>query len=112
MIHLDVRYYYGRNINKLGRRRNPLKKHNRNEKKEVKQKLVRNKNLIEFVKLYIILTKQKDNKKLEKQYDLYEQFKTLNPKYSELKMTPIEHKLKVDLSDIIYSSKYNFLGLF
>ncbi|MFX1279664.1 MAG: hypothetical protein ACFFA3_09630 [Promethearchaeota archaeon] len=82
------------------------------KKKEITQKLVGNNNLIESVKLYIILTKQKDIKKNKKQYELYEQFKTLNPKYSERIMKPKEHILKVDSSDIIYSSKYNFLGIF
>ena len=82
MTSMDGRNYYGRNINKLGRGRNPLKKHNMNGKKEMKNKLVRNNELIESVKLYIILTKKIDIEKIKKQYELYEQFNTLNPKYS------------------------------
>ena len=78
----------------------------------MKQELVGQNNLIESLKLYIILTKQKDVEKIKKQYELYEQFKTLNPKYFELILTPKEHILKVNSSDIIYSSRYNYLGLF
>ena len=90
-----------------------------NRKKEMKQKLVSNNELIESLKLYIILLKQRDNllrqdniEKIKEQYELYDHFKTLNSKYSELMGKSKEHILKVDSSDIIYSNKYNFLGLF
>jgi hypothetical protein len=64
----------------------------------------------EFSVLLIILLKkssapkQIDNKVGIKQYELYN---TFNPRFFEIIIPLKEAKLKVDSSDIIYSSKYN-----
>ena len=97
---------------KLGRGEILLKK-NVNVNKIMVQKLVKENDPIEFLELFVILLKhsskqeQKDIEKVNKQHEIYEQYKNLNPKYSENIIPLKEAKLKVDSSDIIYSSKYN-----
>jgi len=79
----------------------------------MEQKLVRKNDLIDSSGLYIILLKhdskqeKRDIEEVKKQYKLYELYKILNPKYSENIIPLKEAKLKVDSSDIIFSSKYN-----
>ncbi len=81
-----------------------------NVKKKIEGKLGRENDSIEFWELFIIILKlsftrrKKDIEEAKKQYELY---KNLNPKYFENVITLKEAKLKVDSSDIIYSSKYN-----
>ena len=76
----------------------------------VKKKLVKENDHVKFSGLIIILLSkyptlgQKDIKEAQKQYELY---KTLNPRYSEIVIPLKEAKLKVDSSDLIYSSNYN-----
>ena len=81
-----------------------------NIKKKIEGTLVKESDSIEFSELFIVILKlrvthrQKDIEETKKQYKQYE---TLNPRYSE-KIIPLKQaKLKVDASDIIYSSKYN-----
>ena len=79
----------------------------------MEQKLVKKDELIKSLGQYIFLLRQdskRDKSDIEgarKQYKLYELYKTLNPKYSENIFSLKDAKLKVDSSDIIYSSKYN-----
>ena len=116
---MDVDVVLGRpnllwTCNKLGRGEILLIK-NVNVKKEMEQKLVKENDPIEFSELFIILLKhsskqeQKDIEKINKQHEIYEQYKNLNPKYSENIIPLKEAKLKVDSSDIIYSSNYNIV---
>jgi hypothetical protein len=64
-------------------------------------------------KLYVILlsdslnSEQKHIQEVKNQYRLYELYKNLNPKYSEEIIPLNEAILKVDSSDIVYSSKFN-----
>lgn len=84
-----------------------------NGKKEMGQELVRNN---EFSELYIILKTYNDKRekiKIEesqKQYELYELYENLNPRYSEAIIPPKEAKERIASSDIIYSSKYNIFS--
>ena len=103
-----------RTCKNLGRGKIFLKK-NMNVIKKIKQKFVKENDPIEFSELYIciillkqrVTQRQKDIEEVKKQYELYELYKNLNPKYSENFIPLKEAKLKVDSSDMIYSSKYN-----
>ena len=78
-------------------------------------KVVKEDNPIELSALFIIILKpssiqrQKNIEEAQKQYKLYKLYKNLNPKYFENIISLKRAKLKVDSSDIIYSSKYNFI---
>ncbi|MHA2399965.1 MAG: hypothetical protein ACXADU_13900 [Promethearchaeota archaeon] len=79
----------------------------------MEQKLVKKNDLIEFSNLYFFLIKydskqeQKDIKQIKKQYELYQQYKTLNPKYTESITILKDAKITVESSDIIHSSNFN-----
>lgn len=81
----------------------------------MKQRLVEKNNLDNFFDLYIIFIKRhsrreiKDINEIKKQYD---QLISLNPKYPEHLIPLKQAILKVQSSDIIYSSKYNFFSTY
>ncbi|MFW9876341.1 MAG: hypothetical protein ACFFG0_24870 [Candidatus Thorarchaeota archaeon] len=85
----------------------------------MEQKLVKKNDLMESLELDIILLKynlrlehfkqkQRDIEEARKEHELYELYKTFNPRYSENIIPLKEAKHKVDSSDVIYSSRYNF----
>jgi len=81
-----------------------------------KNNIKKNLECFENEDLYVILLKyrstlkQESIEEAEKQYELYELYKDLNPKYSEEIMLLNEAKLKIDSSDIVNSSKYNIFS--
>jgi hypothetical protein len=82
-------------------------------RKKMGQEPAKEEDLIGYLELYTIFSKhdskqeKRDIEEFNKQLELYELFKTLNPRYFENIVPLKEAKLKVDSSDIIYSSKYN-----
>jgi len=78
-----------------------------------KMNVEKNLECFEKKELYVILLnyrsslEQKDIKEAKNQYSLYELYKNLNPKYFEEIIPLKEATLKVYLSDIVYSSKFN-----
>jgi len=121
-INMDVyavpkRPMYLRTCDKLGRGEILLKK-KENVKVKTEQKLVKENDPIKFSEPSIIILKliatleQKDIEKVNKQYELYELYKNLNPKYSENIITLKETKLKIDSSDISFSSKFNIFKFY
>ena len=68
------------------------------------------------VELYVILRtylnkrEQSNIEETIKQHELYERYKNLNPRYSEVAIPLKEAKKEIDSSDIIYSSKYNIFS--
>jgi len=56
-------------------------------------------------------TRKKDIEVAKKQYELYEIYKNLNPRYFENQITLKDAKLKIESSDIIHSSKFDLFGL-
>jgi len=102
---------------KLGRGEILLKK-KENVKIKKELKLVKENDPIEFSEPIIIILKpiatleQKDIERVNKQYELYKLYKNLNPKYSENIITLKETKLKIDSSDISFSSKFNIFKFY
>ena len=84
----------------------------------VKKKEVKDRGPVKISGLFIILMrqnspqKQNDIKKVNQQFELYELYKILNPRYFEIVSSLKEAKIKIDSSDIPYSSQYNFLTPF
>ena len=76
----------------------------------------KNMECFENEEIYVILLKHSSNLKqnsveeAKNQHKLYELYKDLNPKYSEELIPLNEAKLKIDSSDIVYSSKYNIFS--
>ncbi|MFX1479785.1 MAG: hypothetical protein ACFFCI_16805 [Promethearchaeota archaeon] len=84
----------------------------------VKKKNVKEKNPIKISGIIIFLLKQNSTQKqinVEKanqQFELYELYKDLNPRYIEI-LSPLKKaKLKIESSDILYNSQSNFLTPF
>jgi hypothetical protein len=81
----------------------------------VKRRNVKERNTIKFSGRLIILLKlnstQKQNtiEKARLRSELFEIYKNLNPRYFEIVISVKEAKLKTEVSDILYSSKYNLL---
>ncbi len=73
--------------------------------------------LVELEELFIVLlkkvskTKEKDIE-VKKQYELYEIYKNINPRYFENQITLKDAKLKIESSDIIHSSNFNLFGYY
>lgn len=84
----------------------------------VNKKNVKEKSPIKFSGIIVFLLKQNSTQKqnnVEKanqQFELYELYKDLNPRYFEILSPLKEAKLKIESSDILYSSQSNFLTPF
>jgi hypothetical protein len=83
-----------------------------NEKKKNIQKLVEKNRLNKFLELYIIFIKHDPIQKKKDIKNQYEQYISLDPKYPENIILLKQAILKVDSSDIIYSSRYNVFSAF
>lgn len=88
-------------------------KTNRNVKNKLKQVIVNKDSLIELDELHIILLEktstgeQKDIEQIKKQFELYELYKNLNPRYFE-EVIPLKEAIEIPYtSDIVFSSKFN-----
>ena len=84
----------------------------------MKQVIVNKDSLIELDELHIILLEktstgeQKDIEQIKKQFELYELYKNLNPRYFEEGIPLKEALQKPYTSDIIFSSKFDIFRVF
>ena len=81
--------------------------------KKMKQVIVNKDSLIGLEKLHITLlektskVEQKDTEETKKQFELYELYKNLNPRYFE-EGIPLKEAIEIPYtSDIVFSSKFN-----
>jgi len=81
----------------------------------VKKRSIKEKNPNKFSGLIIIHLKQNSTQnhnnieKAKEQFELYEKYKYLNPRYFEIISPLKEAKLKIDSSEIFYNSHFNIL---
>jgi len=84
-------------------------------RKKMGQVIEKKENHAELEELFIFLLKKVSKRREEdievkKQYELYNIYKNLNPRYFENQITLKDSKLKIQSSDIIQSSKFCLFG--